>query len=331
MRSDLPGRVQKDLGLPVTHMTSTSESATRADTLRQVSLLSTVSDRRLRALAKASVIREYRDGKRILKAGTSGSDLYVILDGRVKVQRGGETVARIGAGEMFGEISLLDPGPRTADVVADGPTRCLHLSGRDFKPDLWDDPRLVASVLQAVGKRLRDLLEESGGDPTAVIEARSGPALSPAAGLPALPTASTSESATRAGALKQVPLFAALSHRRLRALAKVSVISEYRDGTAIVKAGTSGSDLYVILDGRVKVQRGGETVARIGAGEMFGEISLLDPGLRTADVIADGPTRCLQLAGRDFKRALEDDPNFGVLVLQAAGKRLRELVRSPVA
>ena len=98
-----------------------------------------------------------------MKAGSSGSDLYVILDGRVKVQQDGRTVARLAAGEMFGEISLLDPGPRTADVVAEGPTRCLHLSGRDFQDALEADPRLAISVLQAVGKRLRELVGSPHG------------------------------------------------------------------------------------------------------------------------------------------------------------------------
>lgn len=111
------------------------------------------------------MIGEYRDGTAIVKAGTSGSDLYVILDGGANVVVGGTTIARLAAGDMFGEISLLDPGPRTADVVADGPTRCLHLSGKDFREALESDPKLALSVLQAVGKRLRQTVRSRDGSP----------------------------------------------------------------------------------------------------------------------------------------------------------------------
>lgn len=162
-KADLPGRVKNAFGLPVTHVTSAPEPAPGENALKLVPLLATLSKRRLRALARASVVREYRDGKTIVKAGSSGSDLFVILDGRVKVLRGGRTVARMAAGEIFGEISLLDPGPRTADVIAQGPTRCLHLSGRDFQDALEADPRLAISVLQAVGKRMRELVRSPEG------------------------------------------------------------------------------------------------------------------------------------------------------------------------
>jgi len=162
-KGDLPERVQDAFGLAVTHITSAPEPAPAVNALKRVPLLATLSKHRLRALARASVITEYRDGRTIVKAGSSGSDLYVILDGRVKVQQDGRTVARLAAGEMFGEISLLDPGPRTADVVAEGPTRCLHLSGRDFQDALEADPRLAISVLQAVGKRLRELVGSPHG------------------------------------------------------------------------------------------------------------------------------------------------------------------------
>ncbi len=163
LKADLPGRVRNAFGLPVTHIPSAPEPTPSEDALKHVPLFATLSKRRLRALARASVIGEYRDGENIVKAGTSGSDLYVILDGRVNVLQGGGIVARMAAGEMFGEISLLDPGPRTADVIAEGPTRCLHLSGRDFQDALEADPKLAISVLQAVGKRLRQLVQSPDG------------------------------------------------------------------------------------------------------------------------------------------------------------------------
>jgi CRP/FNR family cyclic AMP-dependent transcriptional regulator len=98
-----------------------------------------------------------------VKAGTSGSDLFVVLDGRVKVRLGRRTVGRMAVGDIFGEISLLDPGPRTADVLADGPTRCLHLSGGDFRTVVEADPKLAIELLRVVGRRMRELVGEPIG------------------------------------------------------------------------------------------------------------------------------------------------------------------------
>jgi Cyclic nucleotide-binding domain len=162
LKTDLPGRIRAAHDVPIIHITSPPEPAPGENALTLVPLFATLSKRRIRALARASVVAEYRDGKVVVKAGTSGSDLFVILDGRVKVVRGGRTVARMGAGEMFGEISLLDPGPRTADVIADGPARCLHLSGADFQDAIEADPKLALAVLRAAGTRLREFVTPIG-------------------------------------------------------------------------------------------------------------------------------------------------------------------------
>jgi CRP-like cAMP-binding protein len=95
----------------------------------------------------------------------------------------------------------------------------------------------------------------------------------------------------------RVPLFKGLSKRRIRTLARASMVSVYRAGETIIKRGSAGSELFVILDGRVKVMRGGRIVGRLRCGDVFGEVSLLDGGPRTADVISEMPTRaCISLA-----------------------------------
>ena len=70
-------------------------------------------------------------------------------------------MARLGPGELFGEISLLDPGPRTASVIAEGPTRCLDLAGKDFREILQGEPRLAIRIAAALARRLR-LAQASG-------------------------------------------------------------------------------------------------------------------------------------------------------------------------
>jgi CRP/FNR family cyclic AMP-dependent transcriptional regulator len=131
------------------------------------------------------------------------------------------------------------------------------------------------------------------------------------------------ELARREAALRGTPLFAELPRRHVRAIARVTGTPAYEDGATIVAEGSTGSSLFVVLDGGAKVVRRGRTIARLGPGEFFGEISLLDPGPRTASVVADGPTRCLDLAGKDFREMLQGEPKLAVQIAAVLARRLR--------
>ena len=72
------------------------------------------------------------------------------------VIRKGRTIARLGPGEFFGEISLIDRRPRVATVVADSPVRCLVLQHDDLRKLLLDDPQMAWSLLQTLASRLRN-------------------------------------------------------------------------------------------------------------------------------------------------------------------------------
>jgi CRP-like cAMP-binding protein len=133
----------------------------------------------------------------------------------------------------------------------------------------------------------------------------------------------------RQAALERAPLLANLPKRHLRSIARVTGVRNYGEGTVIVKEGGSGSSFFVILDGRAKVVRGGRTVGRLAPGDFFGEVSLLDPGPRTASVVAEAPTQCLDLAGGDFRRILAGQPQLALAILRGMAQRLR--AREPAA
>jgi len=90
--------------------------------------------------------------------------------------------------------------------------------------------------------------------------------------------------------LRRVPLFAGLDKKELEVLGKLIKEQPYRAGTTIVKSGAGGHGLYIIKEGRVSVVRDGQSIASLGPGQFFGEISVLDGGPRTADVRADTDT-----------------------------------------
>ena len=95
----------------------------------------------------------------IARQGDIGTGFFVVVDGAVRVVRDGETVATIGPGDFFGELSVLDGRPRIASVIADGPTTCLALPTWDFEAVLRDEPSVAIAILRELAGRLRDLTE----------------------------------------------------------------------------------------------------------------------------------------------------------------------------
>ena len=129
-------------------------------------------------------------------------------------------------------------------------------------------------------------------------------------------------------ALAGVPLFRGLKQRQLERLAQRFVSREYAPGEAIVTQGTGGEGIFIIVAGQTEAvfeQLDGSKVVlnTFGPTDFFGELALLDDGLRTASVIATAATQCLVLTRWDFLAALKDDAEMGVTVLQELAKRFR--------
>ena len=99
-------------------------------------------------------------GQALFSEGDPGDRLYVVLDGKMKLGRtaadGRENLlAVMGPGEMFGELSLFDPGPRTATATAITDTTLRGLGNADLQPWLTDHPEVAGQLLAALARRLR--------------------------------------------------------------------------------------------------------------------------------------------------------------------------------
>lgn len=79
----------------------------------------------------------------------------MILSGRARVVRDGRDVARLGAGQFFGEVAMFDGRPRTADVVAESQLRCIALSHQTVQRALRSEPDLAWRVLEVLAGRIR--------------------------------------------------------------------------------------------------------------------------------------------------------------------------------
>ena len=127
----------------------------------------------------------------------------------------------------------------------------------------------------------------------------------------------------RTAALAHVPLFAHLSKRQLRGVLEQTSEYEYDQGDVIVKDGTLGHTLFVLIDGKARVQKGNRTVARLSPGDFFGETAVLDRRPRTASVVADSPVTCLVLHREDLRKVLAEEPQIAWAMLSALASRLR--------
>lgn len=129
--------------------------------------------------------------------------------------------------------------------------------------------------------------------------------------------------AEKAQLLRSVPLFEALSSKDLTQLARL-VDELHRDaGDAITEQGETGDEFFVVVDGEVEVRRNGRRIGRLGPGEWFGEMSLLDDLPRSASVTAVSETVLLTIHRTDFDRLLASNPGLMRTILSALAARLR--------
>jgi CRP-like cAMP-binding protein len=123
--------------------------------------------------------------------------------------------------------------------------------------------------------------------------------------------------------LESVPLFGDSSSEVLDRLAEVMTEFEFAADAPIVQQGQVGNGLYIVVSGGVSIVAGSDELARLGPGEFFGELSVIDQQPRAASVYAVGDTVCLALASWDLMAVLEQEPHVAVNMLKGLAARLR--------
>ena len=130
------------------------------------------------------------------------------------------------------------------------------------------------------------------------------------------------------GLLAKVPLFEGLTKRELQQIVALAKELEFDAGHEVFAEGDSGGRFYLIVDGKAAVTVGGQTRAVLGAGDYFGEISLIDDSPRSATVTAETPLRTLTLASFNFRALLDEQPVITRKLLVGVCRRFREVERS---
>lgn len=183
---------------------------------------------------------------------------------------------------------------------------------------LFDQP-------EGVPERLITLANERGGKDniTAVVVA-----LSTERTLTPIDLEVTSDVEARLQAVRNMPLFRHLTYKEQMAILAVGQVSAFSPGKEIVKEGTDGDELFVIVGGRVGVEAGGVKVSELALGGHFGEMGIVDNAPRSATIRALEPTRCLIFRRADLMALMRRESTLAVKLLWAFVQALSDRLRT---
>jgi CRP-like cAMP-binding protein len=274
---------EPDTEVPLGRSESAHASPQARRALLATPLLADLPPRALEKLVTRLTLIELAPGDVLFREGDPGACLYVVSEGEVVVETAaaGE-LAWLGPGSFFGEIALITELPRSATIRAGaGPAVLLEI-GRDVVRDLIDEHPVVFGVLL---RFVRDRLVAK--------------------------VTRTSE------------LFRPFDDVERMALTSRFELVEVAAGTPMITQGTRADGLYVTLAGKVEVWRDGnpEAVATLGAGEVFGEISLLAGGGSIAHCRAATRVLALRMPVKTFQEVIMTHPQVLQYVGDLAARR----------
>jgi CRP-like cAMP-binding protein len=228
-----------------------------------------------RPVVRALLLRRLGHGDFVIREGEPGVAFYLVATGQVRVfaTQGGQQVerGRLHEGALFGEMSLLTQQPRTASVQVVDEADILELSRESMAALTREVPSLAVALDKFARERLlKNLLATS-------------------------------------------PLFRPFNHQQQLDLIRRFDGHEVAAGTVIIREGEAGQGLFVVLAGEVEVSKQQATgaelaLARLRAGDVFGEMSLLTNQPTTATVTAARPSTILFLARDYFQRLVQALP-----------------------
>ena len=129
----------------------------KLDLLQRIPIFSGFDRRRMERLGMLADEVHVSAGKVLMRQGDIGSDMMVVVRGSVAVERDGNRLNTLGSGDFFGEIALVDGGPRTATVTTEEPTTLLVITHRDFHSMMDEFPEVADQVMNALANRVRHL------------------------------------------------------------------------------------------------------------------------------------------------------------------------------
>jgi CRP/FNR family transcriptional regulator len=133
-----------------------SAVADPVQTLATVPMFAGIGRKELRRLAERMSERTFAEGEVAVEEGRGGAGFWLIEEGDATVSIGGQIIRTLGPGDYFGEIALLDDGPRSATVTAGTDLRCRGMAAWEFEPFVIEHPEVALTMLKTLARRLRE-------------------------------------------------------------------------------------------------------------------------------------------------------------------------------
>lgn len=259
-----------------------------------IPLFASLSERAFRKLLKKLRLISRQPGEAVFRQGTRGTAMYILSKGTVRVLRenyGKKTeLARLDPGEFFGEIALVTEHPRSATVEAIERCELIEIDRRAISELVYEDADVMPVLLWFLRDRLVDTL------------------------------------------IRTSPLFAQFPYDRRRALANRFQFIESQKTSPLINQGERAPGLVIVLSGQAEVYRAfGDqkiSLARLGPGDICGEMSLLTGEPAVAHVIIEDHFLGLYLAEDDFKAVVSEHPFLIRVVERIAEDRRQKLVKA---
>ncbi|HLK39965.1 MAG TPA: Stp1/IreP family PP2C-type Ser/Thr phosphatase [Polyangiaceae bacterium] len=138
--------------------------ALKRDVLANMPLFSRLTERELLRVMQAVEVREYTDGDLVIREGDKGDELFIVLDGKVRVSRGEQTLIDLGQGEHVGEMALIRSVPRSATVHAIGAAELIAIRRADFFEILRKEHEIAVKMLWQFLGVLADRLDQTSSE-----------------------------------------------------------------------------------------------------------------------------------------------------------------------
>lgn len=317
----------------------TSESAAdrediiaRASELREMNVFRHLPDDRLITLARFVRAAPFGRAQVIFREDTDGRDLYLVREGTIHVTRktpvGTQILTTLGFGSLFGEVSFVDGGLRSATAFGVDGGSLYVLLAQDLDRALEEDPELAAGIFWSFWQTLAEKVRAAN--------AQMGELIRPGAEAwnrdpghdPGEPAHVTSED--KLDLLRRQ----GLTGPELRLLASYSQEGRFKPNALIFAEGERGDALYIVVEGAVRISKlipgmGEECLTVLRRGEVFGEMALIDDQPRSADARAhsDGCT-VFAVSRSALQEALAMDPDASVQFLKLLCRLLCRRLRA---
>lgn len=263
--------------------------------------------------------------KPIFAQGDVGHELYIIVNGRVRIMRNDgcgndRTLKELGAGDFFGELAMIDQGARSASAIA--MSDCIML--RFHRDGLDKLPHMRLKIHRNLCVRISERIRETGravalamGDSPPKILMESDPDLVKAQlELESVP-------------IREIPLLKDMPLGALDAFMALSRVSRLQPGETLMREGVAATGLFVMLAGRAMVVKPGSdggmvVIGELNAGDCFGEAALLPMEGRGATIITKSTSRVLVFP----RQALDKRPDLEGPLLAAICSMLAARLRA---